>query len=53
MTSTFYSPIIYDDIIIHTSTQGGGPPADCWEDKGTYIFVPDGCVYEILSGEVG
>ena len=28
-------------------------PEDCWTEETWGIFIPDGCVYEINSGEVG
>lgn len=34
-------------------TYSEGEPENCWTDTGTYIFIPDGCYYEILNGEVG
>ena len=66
LVGAIYTPPTYDNVTIvldssysvpeYTNVtivlgEAPAPPAECWTQTANVVYIPNGCVYELLNGE--
>ena len=50
LVGAVYTPPTYTNVTIVLGEEG---PSNCWTKTGNVLYIPNGCVYSKLNGQVG